>query len=126
MIELEPYDVYGFTDKYQNDFTDQLSKIHPDTALFKVQAYDKAPEVGGKDHLVGYIVLRSKMVTSLWGDKNLFFQQHRMEDDLQYRPQYAHWLQHWEGGKFSLTHLKEPAPVQKCPFFFLFEEAGLA
>lgn len=126
MIELEPYDVYGWTDKYQNDFQDQLSKLHPDTAIFKVQAYDEPPELGGKDHLIGWIVSRSKTVTSLWGDKQLFFQQHRYEDDLAYRPHYAKWLQYWEGGKFSSTHLKSPAPKQKCPFFFLFEEAGLA
>lgn len=126
MIELEPYDVYGWTDKYQNDFQDQLAKLHPDTAIFKVQAYDEPPELGGKDHLIGWIVSRSKTVTSLWGDKQLFFQQHRYEDDLAYRPHYAKWLQYWEGGKFSSTHLKSPAPKQKCPFFFLFEEAGLA
>ena len=126
MVEMEPYDVYGWTDKYQNDFQDQLTLIHPDTALFKVQAYDSPPEHGGKDHLAGWIVSRSKTVTSLWGDKNLFFQQRRYEDDILYRPQYAQWLQYWNGGKYSVSPLANPAPKQKCPFFFLFEEAGLA
>lgn len=126
MIELEPYDVYGWTDAHQNDFQDQLQVIKPNVSMFKVMAYDEPPELGGKESLIGYIVSRSDTVTSLWSDKNLFFQAHRYEDDLKYRPHYTNWLQHWDNGKFTTSGLKSPAPKQKCPFFFLFEEAGLA
>ena len=126
MIELEPYDVYGWTDAYQNDFNDQLKVIKPNVALFKVLAYDEPPELDGKERLIGWISTRSETVTSLWGDKNLFFQSHRYEDDIQYRPHYGKWLQRWDNGKYSTSALKSPAPLQKCPFFFLFEEAGLA
>ena len=73
MVELEPYNVYGWTDKYQNDFTDQLKLLKPNTAIFKLLAYDKPPELGGYETLCGYIVSRSKTVTSLWADKHLFF-----------------------------------------------------
>lgn len=41
--------------------------------MFKVLAYDKPPELGGEDYLIGWIVSRSKTVTSLWGDQKLFF-----------------------------------------------------
>jgi len=126
MIELEPYDVYGWTDAYQNDFHDQLQVIKPNVSMFKVMAYDEPPELGGKESLIGHIVSRSETVTSLWGDKNLFFQLHRYEDDLVHRPHYSKWLQTWKLGKYTTSGLKDPAPKQKCPFFFLFEEAGLA
>ena len=110
MVELEPYNVYGWTDKYQNDFTDQLTLLKPNTSIFKVFAYDKPPELGGYEMLCGYIVSRSKTVTSLWADKHLFFQSRRYEDDFHYRPHYFEWLQFWDGGKFKETPLKSPAP----------------
>jgi len=125
MIEVEPYDVYGWTDKYQNDFQDQLKLLKSDVALFKVWAYDKAPELGGYERLAGWVVSRSYTVTSLWGDKSLFFQNRRYEDDFEHRPYYKDALQFWNGGKFSTCGLTSPAPLQKCPFGFLFEEAGI-
>jgi len=68
MIDLEPYDVYGWTDAYQNDFNDQLSVVKSGTSLFKVFAYDEPPELGGEDRQIGWIVLRSDMQTSRWAD----------------------------------------------------------
>lgn len=44
-----------------------------------------------------------------------------MEDDIKKRPHYFDWLQFWDGGRFSETELANPAPGQRCPFFFLFE-----
>lgn len=127
MIEVEPYDVYGWTDAYQNDFHEQLSAaLKPDTALFKVFAYDQPPEYGGYERHIGWIVSRSHTTSSLWGDQKLFFQHHRYEDDIKKRPHYFNWLQFWDNGKFDESPLPNPAPIQKCPFFFLFEEAGLA
>ena len=48
-----------------------------------------------------------------------------MEDDIKVRPHYFDWLQFWDGGRFTETKLANPAPAQRCPFFFLFENAGL-
>lgn len=58
-INIEPYDVYGWTDKYQNDFRDQLTVIPMNTVMFKVFGFDEAPEFGGKENLMGWIVSRS-------------------------------------------------------------------
>ena len=44
-----------------------------------------------------------------------------MEDDIKVRPHYFDWLQFWDGGRFSETKLANPAPGQRCPFFYLFE-----
>jgi hypothetical protein len=67
-IDVEPYDVYGWTDEYQNDFQDQLSIIPENTAMFKVFGYDSPPELGGKERMIGWIVSRSETTSSLWGD----------------------------------------------------------
>lgn len=124
-IDIEPYDVYGWTDAYQNDFQDQLSLIPENTVMFKVFGYDSPPEHGAQERLMGWLVSRSETTSSLWGDQKLYFQHHRYEDDIKHRPHYFEWLQFWDNGKFTETPLRNPAPVQKCPFMFLFEEAGL-
>ena len=36
--------------------------------MFKVFAYDEPPELGGAEHMIGWIVSRSETVPSLWGD----------------------------------------------------------
>lgn len=124
-IDIEPYDVYGWTDEYQNDMQDQLSMIPYNTVYFKIFAYDEPPELGGKDRLIGWLVARSDTISSHWGDQQLFFQHRRMDDDIKVRPHYFEWLQFWGNGKFGETALANPAPMQRCPFFFLFEQAGL-
>lgn len=72
-IDVEPYDVYGWTDAYQNDFHDQLSLIPEDTVMFKVIGYDSPPELGGEEIMIGWLVSRSETTPSLWGDQKLFF-----------------------------------------------------
>jgi len=124
-IEVEPYDVYGWTDEYQNDFLDQLSVIPANTAMFKVFAYDEPPEHGGEEKLIGWLVSRSETTSSLWGDEMLHFQHHRYEDDIRNRPHYFEWLQFWTNGRFTESKLINPAPMQRCPFMFLWEEAGV-
>lgn len=47
---------------------DQMSVLPPNRALFKVFGFDVAPEFGGKDRLIGWIVSRSYTIDSFWGD----------------------------------------------------------
>ena len=102
-----------------------MSYIPAHTVMFKVFGYDVPPEHGGHEKLIGHIVSRSETTASLWGDEMLFFQHHRMEDDLKHRPYYFDWLEFWDNGRFTETDLHKPAPMQKCPFMFLWEEVGL-
>lgn len=124
-IEVEPYDVYGWTDDYQNDFLDQLAAIPRNVALFKVFGFDTPPEFGGKGRLIGYVVSRSETTSSKWGDEQLFFQHHRIEDDIKQRPYYFDWLQFFTEGRFTERPIQNPAPTVSCPFMYLFEKAGL-
>ena len=125
IVDSEPYDVYGWTDHYQNDFHEQLALIPENTAMFKLFGYDTPPEHGGEEVFMGWLVSRSETTSSLWGDQRLFFQHKRMEDDIKERPHYFEWLQFFDGGRMTETPLIDPAPRQKCPFMFLFEEAGI-
>ena len=81
-IWFEPYDVYDWTDAYQDDFHNQLTKIGPDTLMFKVFGTYNNPDFDGcLDYLIGYVVSRSEIVTSLWGDQKLFFKHKRIDED---------------------------------------------
>ena len=124
-LEFEPYDVFGWEDEYQNDFQDQIEPIPINTVMFKVFGFDEPPELGGEERLIGWIVSRSDQLSSFWGDTQLFFQHRRLDDDIKRRPHYFDMLQFWPNGLFHETPLQNPAPMQKCPFFFLFEKAGL-
>ena len=72
MIEVEPYDAYGWTDKYQNDFHEQLQVLPQDTVVWKMYGYDCPPELdkelGCPEQLIGWLVSRSKTTSSLWAD----------------------------------------------------------
>lgn len=48
-----------------------------------------------------------------------------MDDDIKLRPHYFEWLEFWDNGKHDEDPMTNPAPMQRCPFMFLFEEAGL-
>jgi len=124
-IDVEPYDVYGWTDTYQNDFQDQLGEIPANTAMHKIFGYDGPPENGFPERLIGWIVSRSETTSSLWGDTKLFFQHRRYDDDIKKRPHYFNDLEFWDLGLFSETPLSSPAPMQLCPFIFLWENAKL-
>lgn len=120
-LDIEPFDVYGWTDEYQNDFQDQLSVIPYGTVLFKIFAYDMPPELGGEERMIGALVMRSNLIDSLFGDNELYFKHARMEDDIKVRPHYFDWLQFWDNGRFNEEPLHDPAPMVRCPFSFLFE-----
>jgi len=124
-IDFEPYDVYGWSDEYQNDMQDQIGVIPANTVMFKVWAYDEPPELGGEERLAGWLVSRSDQIDSFWADTQLFFQHRRLDDDIKRRPHYFDWLQFWPNGKINETPVQDPAPMQKCPFHYLFERAGL-
>ena len=123
LLEFEPYDVYGWTDSHQSDFTDQFKKIHPGTVLFKVFAYkDPLHKLSGeRGDLIGRVVLTSEITTSLWGDQSLFFKHQRIDDDLEYFPWWGEYLQTWNLGRLDKSGLVSPPTPENCPFKFIFD-----
>ena len=123
ILEFEPYDVYNWTEAWQEDFSDQFMKIYPGTVLWKVFAYrDPLHKLSGsRGDLIGRVVLISEVTTSLWGDQTLFFKHQRMDDDLKYFPEWQQYLQSWPMGKLDEEGLTLPPPVEKCPFKFIYD-----
>ena len=58
---------------YEVNIFDRLGAIEPDTMLYKVWALDKPASLGGEELLIGEVVSRTQLVTSMWADKHMFF-----------------------------------------------------
>lgn len=50
-------------------YVDQLASVPANSALYKVYAMDKPKELGGKETLIGDLVLDGSLVSSKWGDE---------------------------------------------------------
>ena len=70
---------------YDETYFEFLKRVPVDSVLYVVaaQAY---PEAEWTD--IGALVLRSELVTSLWGDKKMAFKHTRFDDDLMYHPEW--------------------------------------
>jgi len=70
-------------------------------------------------------VLKSELVTSLWGDKHLFFRHQRHDDDFRLRPEWmdatpAFFLNE-SSGEVKQLHPFQELRASSCPFSWLFE-----
>jgi len=74
-----------FGDEYHGSLADDLATLSVDTVLYQVYALDQP---NGSEELIGSIKLKSKLVTSNWGDKGLFFRHQDMREDLALRPEW--------------------------------------
>ena len=54
-------------------FWKQLATVPEDINLYTIYALEKPKELGGKEELIGTLVLDGKLYTSKWGDETLFF-----------------------------------------------------
>ena len=63
-------------------YVDQLKSLPANTSLYNVYAYDGPPQTTGKESLIGKLQLDGKLISSKWGDENLFFRHQKLADDL--------------------------------------------
>jgi len=77
-----------FPDEYHGVLTEDLATIEKDTVLWDVLAWDNPKELGGREELIGSLILTSPLVPSLWGDTKLFFRHQDMKDDFILRPEW--------------------------------------
>ena len=94
--------------------------IPPGTLLFEVMALDEPEALGGVEKHIGDLITTSPVVSSLWGDTQLFFRHTRFEEDIAERP---HWKDHVETFPTGKFHEILPLPLEtsgKCPFAFIF------
>ena len=127
-VEFCPYDIYGWTDEFQEDFTQQLSRIPANTSIFKIHAFEgpsNMQQFQDTKVYLGDIVLKQPFVTSFWGDTQSFFNHTRFENDLESRPEWLQFLQVFDLPRFCDADLPLEGPVYQasmgCPFEFLFK-----
>ena len=68
-------------------------EIPPNLKIFKMEAIDCPESMEGCEFKpLGFIVNTTSPIASDYGDKRLFFQHARTEDDLEVRPHWEEWL----------------------------------
>ena len=72
-LRFEPTGKIEFPKEFDKPYTEQLATIPRGKTLFRVYALDKPTELGGTERQIGVLVTDSEMITSNWGDENLFF-----------------------------------------------------
>ena len=92
-----------FPDAYHGLFTSDLASIPEGSVLWKVYAWTAPPQLGGKEELIGSIVLRSGLVTSQWGDTKLFFRHQDMREDFTLKPDWKRFTERFAGGFIPTT-----------------------
>jgi len=108
-LRFEPHsDVHTLfpKDLGQNDFmhyVEQLKTVPSGSNLYNIYGMDKPKELGGKEILIGTLVLDGKLTSSKWGDENLFFRHQKMNDDIKFHPEWTPYLPTFSSGG-------------KCPF----------
>merc|ERR1712158_174281 len=71
-LRFQPTGEISFPDEYVRPFTEDLKSIPRDSILYDILALDQPEEMGGVEAHIGQLVLRSEMITSLWGDQWLY------------------------------------------------------
>jgi len=97
-LVFRPTGEIAFPDEYHGLFTDDLTTIPEGSTLFNVYAYNAPVELGGQEELIGDLVLRSPLVTSLWGDAHLFFRHQDMREDFVMHPEWEEYTESFGGG----------------------------
>jgi len=92
MLTFQPNEKLWFPDEYVRPFTEDLMSVPADSLLYRVLARDRPLELGGKDQHIADLVLRGRLTTSRWGDKNLFFRHQDIAEDLALRPEWEQFL----------------------------------
>jgi hypothetical protein len=107
MLRFEPHsDVKGkISNKYHGDmaYLDDLKNIEAGSHLYNVYATHKPTQIGGKEIMIGTLKLHGDLISSKWGDENLYFRHQRMDDDLKLKPEWEPYV-----GRYSLGG--------KCPY----------
>lgn len=97
-LVFRPTGSISFPDTYHGNFTDDLASIPEDSVLWDVFATSGPAELGGREDNIGQIVLRSRLVTSYWGDTTLFFRHQDMREDLKLKPEWEEYMEKFAGG----------------------------
>lgn len=76
-------------------YIEQLKSVPANTTLYDVYALNAPTQLGGKEQKIGSLQLDGKLVSSKWGDENLFFRHQKLDDDVKLRPTWNDYLPRW-------------------------------
>ena len=90
-MRLVPTDPCGSPDEWHGTYLEEQTSgcIPTGTTLFEVMALDQP---WGVEKHIGDIITTSPVVTSLWGDTQLFFRHTRFEEDIAERPLWKNYV----------------------------------
>jgi len=77
--------------------------VPADSNLYKVFAWDKPEQLGGKESHIGDLVLDGTFTTSKFGNEDLFFRHQKSDDDLEIHPEWTPYMSAYK-------------TTSKCPF----------
>ena len=110
-LVFKPKDKFrnGLPDTFQENFLDTLTKIEHNQVLYDIYANNGPDSPLEK---IAELKLVSKMVTSKYGDKHLFFRHNLWEDDINLRPEWEE-ARHKFGEILNNRHHGRKADSQK-------------
>jgi hypothetical protein len=110
-LRFEPTGEIDFSDEYVRPFTEDLVSIPVDTVLYRVLALDQPEEMGGTEQHIADLVLRSAMITSMWGDSWLYYRHDDEAHDLVIKPEWNEYTP-----QFGPFFEDDPTQSSKCPY----------
>lgn len=80
-------------------FYDQLKRLEVGQPIFEVHALTAPASIGGEYIKIADIILKTELVTSKFGDTNLYFRHRRVQSDYKYWPKT--WRQGYKDAAFE-------------------------
>lgn len=110
-LRFHPTGEIEFSDTYVQPFTDDLKTIPAGSTLYEIFAQDQPEELGGTEQHIGNLVLTDQLITSTWGDGNLYFRHIDEAHDLVLRPEWNEYTP-----QFGFYFEDDPSKSSKCPY----------
>jgi len=93
-LRFHPTGKITFPTTYTKPLSEHFATIENGTTLYEIFALDKPREMNGIEEHIGNLVTTSRLVSSWWGDRRLFFRHQDMAEDLSINPEWKEFTPH--------------------------------
>jgi len=104
-LRFHPTGKITFPTTYTKPLSEHFATIENGTTLYEIFALDKPREMNVIEEHIGNLVTTSRLVSSWWGDRRLFFRHQDMAEDLSINPEWKEFTPH--AGKEHESPCKE-------------------
>ena len=80
---------FSYPNTFAPSYLELLGEIPKGSILYTVHALSAPEDLGGTWLEIGKLKLKSKLVTSYWGDRRMHFGHYRLDDDFKFKPEWA-------------------------------------